>query len=200
MHSVPSGEEQLLRQRVGNSGGHGEIVTEQTAQAIAMWFAMAIGPGFRAFLVRGLVSRQFYRELGYLYEQLEVQGQERLDALVRYSLRQPVAPDPGSPGKSEPEDPRQVNGTDIAGYLFCSEPICPHCIQDLLIPFNLDGGLGRTTEEMLDQIAAKLGIRRYDVTSYSVNEFPKPIYKDKISGDEVCALCGRPLNRLSDPA
>ncbi len=88
MHPIPSRDEELLRQRVATAEGHGQVISDQTAQAIAKWFARAIGPGFKAFLASGLVSREFYRELSYLYEQRRPDVEHWLNALVRYSLRQ----------------------------------------------------------------------------------------------------------------
>lgn len=91
MHSIPSRDEELLRQRVADAEDHGQVISDQTAQAIAKWFARAIGPGFRAFLTSGLVSREFYRELSYLYDQRRPDVEHWLNALVRFSLQQPSA-------------------------------------------------------------------------------------------------------------
>jgi hypothetical protein len=87
---VPSNDEELLRQRVTSAEHQGEIISDQTAQAIAKWLARAIGPGFRAFLVSGLVTREFYSELSRLYDQRRPEVEDWLNALVRYSLRQPT--------------------------------------------------------------------------------------------------------------
>lgn len=90
MNQVPNGNEDLLRQRLPNTA-RGEVISGETAQAIAQWFARAIGPGFRSFLASGLVTPQFYRELTYLYDQRRPEVAGWLDALVRYSLWQPMA-------------------------------------------------------------------------------------------------------------
>jgi hypothetical protein len=94
MSSLPSGDEDLLRQRLSAAAARGEVISGETAQAIATWFARAIGPGFRTFLASGLVTPQFYRELTYLYDQRQPEVANWLDALVRYSLWQPTI-DPG---------------------------------------------------------------------------------------------------------
>jgi len=91
---IPSGDEELLREHIASAGDRGEVISDQAAQAIAKWFARAIGPGFQGFLVGGLVSREFYRELGYLYDQRRPEIEHWLNALVRYSLRQPTMPLP----------------------------------------------------------------------------------------------------------
>lgn len=90
MLPVPTNDEELLRQRVASAEHQGEIISDQTAQAIAKWLARAIGPGFRAFLVSGLVTREFYSELSRLYDQRRPEVEHWLNALVRYSLHQPT--------------------------------------------------------------------------------------------------------------
>src|SRR5690348_2387432 len=90
MLPVPTNDEELLRQRVASAEHQGEIISDQTAQAIAKWLARAIGPGFRAFLVSGLVTREFYTELSRLYDHRRPEVEDWLNALVRYSLRQPT--------------------------------------------------------------------------------------------------------------
>jgi hypothetical protein len=87
---VPTNDEELLRQRVASAEHQGEIISDQTAHAIAKWLARAIGPGFRAFLVSGLVTREFYSELSRLYDQRRPEVEDWLNALVRYSLHQPT--------------------------------------------------------------------------------------------------------------
>lgn len=91
MLPVPSNDEELLRRRVTSAEHQGEIISDQTAQAIAKWLARAIGPGFRAFLVNGLVTREFYGELSRLYDQRQPEVEDWLNALVRYSLHKPTA-------------------------------------------------------------------------------------------------------------
>lgn len=86
-----------------------------------------------------------------------------------------------------------MNGTDIAGYLFGEEPFCSTCIHDLFIPFDLIGGPDRTTEEVLDLVAAQRGIVRLDDASFTNFRFPKPLYLADVSGADVCFMCGKPL-------
>jgi hypothetical protein len=90
MLPVPTNDEELLRQRVTSAERQGEVIGDQTAQAIAKWLARAIGPGFRAFMVSGLVTREFYSELSHLYDQRRPEVEDWLNALVRYSLHQPT--------------------------------------------------------------------------------------------------------------
>jgi hypothetical protein len=91
MLPAPSNDEELLQQRVTSAERQGEVISGQTAQAIAKWLARAIGPGFRAFLVNGLVTRELYSELSRLYDQRRPEVEDWLNALVRYSLHQPTA-------------------------------------------------------------------------------------------------------------
>lgn len=86
-----------------------------------------------------------------------------------------------------------MNGSDIAGYLFAGEPFCPSCIHDLFIPFDLIGGPERSSEDILDLVAAQRGIQRHDETSFSSYDFPKPIQAADVSGAERCIYCGKPL-------
>jgi hypothetical protein len=86
-----------------------------------------------------------------------------------------------------------VNGSDIAGYLFGGEPFCPSCIHDLFIPFDVIGESDRSTEVILDLVAAERGIQRHDQTSFSNYEFPKPIQRADVLGHESCIYCGQPL-------
>jgi hypothetical protein len=94
MHPIPSRDEELLRRRVADAEDHGQVISDQTAHAIAKWFARAIGPGFQAFLASGQASREFYRELSFLYDQRRPDVEDWLNALVRYSLSQPTVPLP----------------------------------------------------------------------------------------------------------
>jgi hypothetical protein len=87
---TPTGDEELLRQRIARAEVHGRVVSGQTAQVIARWFARAIGPGFQVFLTSGLVTREFYRELAHLYDQRRPEVEHWLNTLVRYSLQQPT--------------------------------------------------------------------------------------------------------------
>jgi hypothetical protein len=87
-----------------------------------------------------------------------------------------------------------VSGTDIAGYLFGGEPFCPSCIHDLFIPFDVLGGPDRSTEDILDLVAAERGIQRHDQTSFSNYQFPKPILRADVLGHERCIYCGQTLN------
>jgi len=86
-----------------------------------------------------------------------------------------------------------MSRTDIAGYLLAGEPFCPSCIHDLFIPFDLIGGPDRSTEDILDLVAAERGIRRDDETTFTAKEFPKPIYAPDVIGADVCIYCGKPL-------
>jgi hypothetical protein len=90
MLPVPNNDEELLRQRIASAEHQGELVSSQTAHAIAVWLARAIGPGFRGFLVNGVVTPEFYGELARLYDQRRPEVEDWLNALVRYSLHQPT--------------------------------------------------------------------------------------------------------------
>jgi hypothetical protein len=106
MNHIPNGDEDLLRARLPQAP-HGEVISGEAARTIAQWFARSIGPGFKTFLASGLVTPQFYRELTYLYDVRAPLSGEWLDALVRYSLWQPLAQVEEPPAKPQPGDKRE---------------------------------------------------------------------------------------------
>jgi hypothetical protein len=88
----------------------------------------------------------------------------------------------------------------IVGYLLAEQSLCPECIHDLFIPFDLIGRPGRSTEAILDVVADRRGIDRQDDNSFSSYRFPKPIYATDVLGAEVCMLCGQRLGSRDNPA
>jgi len=105
VNQVPQGDEDLLRQRLPHDA-RGAVMSPEAARSTAHWFARAIGPGFKTFLASGLVTSEFYRELTYLYDVRTEYGGRWLDALVRYSLWQPLAEsEPPETGADSPETP-----------------------------------------------------------------------------------------------
>jgi hypothetical protein len=83
-------DEELLRRRVASAATRGRAIGDRTAQTIAGWLSQANGPGFRIFLATGLVTPELYTELARLYDLRRPEVEQWLDALVRYSLRQPT--------------------------------------------------------------------------------------------------------------
>lgn len=106
MQPIPSGDEQLLRQRLDQTSPQTQVVSAETAQAIARWLARSLGPGFRAFIDSGLVTADLYRELTRLYDQRKPEAKHWLDALVRYCLTQTTV-------QAFPSGEGQVEGRDL---------------------------------------------------------------------------------------
>lgn len=89
--------------------------------------------------------------------------------------------------------------TDIVGYTFEEQTYCASCIHDLSIPPQLIGPPERSTENILNLLAAWRGIQRHDENSFSTYRFPKPIYMADVSSADVCFFCGEPLLRNPEP-
>jgi hypothetical protein len=105
MNHVSNGDEDLLRQRLPQVP-RGEVISPEAARTLALWFARCNGPGFKIFLASGLVTPLLYRELTYLYDVRTAQGGEWLDALVRYSLWQPLSQLQAPPEEAGPQGER----------------------------------------------------------------------------------------------
>jgi hypothetical protein len=87
-----------------------------------------------------------------------------------------------------------LGSTDIAAYYYGEKTVCSECTKDLAVPYYLiDHPDALTTEQVLDQAAQTVGIKRYDEDSYTSYEFPKVLYADDIVEGELCFVCSREL-------
>jgi hypothetical protein len=56
-----------------------------------------------------------------------------------------------------------LGSTDIAAYYYGEKTVCSECTKDLAVPYYLiDHPDALTTEQVLDQAAQTVGIKRYD--------------------------------------
>jgi len=83
---------------------------------------------------------------------------------------------------------------DIVAYTYQAEMICPEHIvaalpKDVLSPTAHD----MRAEDVLDQVAAYLGIDREDEHSYDSDEFPKVVFLDSLTEGDLCAHGWHPI-------
>lgn len=90
-----------------------------------------------------------------------------------------------------------MSATDIVGYTYDAETLCPSCTMSAMV--ILPDMFPKGCEDMLDQLAA-LGanpegqvIDRQDESSFDSNSFPKVIFDSQVENDEQCMHCGEKL-------
>ena len=92
-----------------------------------------------------------------------------------------------------------VHATDIVGYTFCADNLCPACtVAAVTSDSRYDGwalapGVRMSAEDNLSEIAAAFGIKRDDESSYDSGDFPKVIFASMAEDDETCGNCGEEL-------
>ena len=84
-----------------------------------------------------------------------------------------------------------MNATDIVGYTYRTETLCPACTVDAVAA---DSGLlpplrGISAEEWLEFMAIVLDINRQDERCFDSEEFPKVIFASQVEGAELCGGC-----------
>lgn len=91
---------------------------------------------------------------------------------------------------------------DIVAYQYRA---ALYCSRDILgaMPFGPGGDFDgwalavgadpMTTEENLSEIAMAFGIERFDERSFDSGDFPKVVFRDQITDDDHCDVCGCPL-------
>lgn len=91
----------------------------------------------------------------------------------------------------------------IVGYTYRADQFCPDCIvsqlpADVLAPAARD----MATDDVLEQVAAYVGIDRMDERSFDSDDFPKVIFRDSVATEDdeeagvyvdTCGQCGRCL-------
>lgn len=88
---------------------------------------------------------------------------------------------------------------DVVGYTFQTETYCPEHIIDALPTGegeSYDGWatvLPMSTEDNLSEIAFAFGIDRMDEYSFDSDEFPKVIFSDSITENDICTVCQNAL-------
>lgn len=84
-----------------------------------------------------------------------------------------------------------MSATDIVGYTYDTENLCPSCTVETVGIAN--PGFNISAEEFLNAAAGILKIDRMDERSYDSSTFPKVIFDSQIDSDEICAHCGEKL-------
>ena len=96
------------------------------------------------------------------------------------------------PSSNNQHDKGHERSTDIAGYRYGGETVCPECIKDLFAPFYLVGDDSVSTEEILNAIAERWHVDRA-TDRFSSYDFPHRIYTQDVIAGDVCYVCGKPL-------
>lgn len=84
-----------------------------------------------------------------------------------------------------------TRATDIVGYTYNAENLCPACVIETLIAQGEASPAARDmpTEDALEQIASANGIDRMDERSYDSGDFPKVIFSSQVEEGETCSNC-----------
>lgn len=88
-----------------------------------------------------------------------------------------------------------MNAAEIIGYTFDADQFHPNClISGMVLARELSpAALDMSNEAVLDQHAGALGIDREDEHSFDSSEFPKVIFADQVTEDDICGHCGNEL-------
>lgn len=88
-----------------------------------------------------------------------------------------------------------MSSTDIVGYTFQAANHCASCIREWAVHTGgFDPAATTPLEIMLDELAVKAGIDRYEERSFDSGDFPKVIFDSQVEDtDERCEDCGEPL-------
>lgn len=80
----------------------------------------------------------------------------------------------------------------ITGYTFRADTYCPTCMANSMVKFVGEEQQGPDhwqVEDLLDSIAASLGIDREDERTFDSGDFPKVVFSTDDDGIE-CGQCG----------
>ncbi len=89
---------------------------------------------------------------------------------------------------------QRPESTNIAAYFYGEQTVCPACIKDIVVPFYRIADSERSTEDILNEAAAFVGIDRSNEANFNSREFPKAIDGSEIiKGDDYCYVCLREL-------
>ena len=94
-----------------------------------------------------------------------------------------------------------VHATDIVGYTFRADIYCPECIVGALPTgdgeafdgWALAGGVRKSAEDNLSEVAAAFGINRDNESSFDSGDFPKVIFASMTEDAGTCGSCGGEL-------
>ncbi|MEH0110805.1 hypothetical protein V6N00_13925 [Tersicoccus sp. MR15.9] len=88
---------------------------------------------------------------------------------------------------------------DFVGYTFRAEQYCPEDLLDALPTGpgeafdGWDDLSGQPVEDSLRELAFAFSIDREDEASFDSDDFPKVIFRDQTTEDDVCGACGKDL-------
>ncbi|WP_371652891.1 MULTISPECIES: hypothetical protein [unclassified Streptomyces] len=83
---------------------------------------------------------------------------------------------------------------NVSAYYFGEEAYCSDCIKELFITSDLNlFAEWPSTEHVLNVVAERRGINRFDENSYSTYRFPKVMPSDERFDSEGCYRCQEPL-------
>jgi hypothetical protein len=91
--------------------------------------------------------------------------------------------------------PPYRHASEIAGYTYRADLLCPSCTIEAMIGAGDAGPAARDmpTEDVLEQCAGALGIDRDDEHTFDSDEFPKVALLDHLAANEACAACHEAL-------
>ncbi|BAJ30993.1 MULTISPECIES: hypothetical protein [Kitasatospora] len=88
-----------------------------------------------------------------------------------------------------------VRATDIGAYVYNEKTLCARCVRDIVVPLYRIADTRISTEQILNEAAAKAGIDRLKEQTFTSAEFPHVIYStDLIPGYDYCYV--NPKHRL----
>jgi hypothetical protein len=89
---------------------------------------------------------------------------------------------------------KELGATDIGAYIYNGKTLCSRCVRDIVVPLYRIADSHLSTERILNEAAARVGIDRFKQDTFSTAEFPHVIYAtDLIRGYDFCYVCGRKL-------
>lgn len=89
-----------------------------------------------------------------------------------------------------------MHATDIVGYTFNAETLCPSCMRKKAAFVNETNGRNAEfmpLDRLLDYWAVYQGIDREDEHSFDSGDFPKVIFESSVEDCERCNGCGEHL-------
>ena len=79
---------------------------------------------------------------------------------------------------------------DIVGYTYAADIVCPDHVVSGMGEHRREN---ENAEHALDRIAMRRGIDRQDERSFDSDDFPKVIFADSVTDDDICGSCGEAL-------
>lgn len=92
-----------------------------------------------------------------------------------------------------------VRQSTVVGYAYKADIWCPGCMEESSLLKGYTWHKFATTEQMLDEVATRLGVDRHDEYSFDSDDFPKVVTIGDLDfhgneGIEICYQCGEELD------